>query len=264
MTIHDYRTRYSDDRLKIENSELYKQARNDANIVALANALAKKQNGKVFLIHDDIGMSLLYNYENNILLRNYMANRTTSNNDYETILNLDEEYSNLEQYRIISEKLNLDDYLLNGMTLLINCLRCNENDKKQEQNRDYDISSNKRYKKLDFLLSCGADPNKTDSSRYCLTPLSHCVQMNDFRAFCTLLEHGADYNKGSIDETTPRNLKMQNVNEGNTPLMIACWHGNEKFVKKLCGFSDISFNQQDSNGYTALIKCAVQRYNRKK
>ena len=23
-------------------------------------------------------------------------------------------------------------------------------------------------------------------------------------------------------------------------------------------------NQQDSNGYTALIKCAVQRYNRKK
>lgn len=27
---------------------------------------------------------------------------------------------------------------------------------------------------------------------------------------------------------------------------------------------DLSINQQDCNGFTALIKCAVQRYNRKK
>lgn len=46
--------------------------------------------------------------------------------------------------------------------------------------------------------------------------------------------------------------------------MIACWSGRRKYVEKLCSYSDISLNQQDSNGYTALIKCAVARYNRKK
>ena len=35
-------------------------------------------------------------------------------------------------------------------------------------------------------------------------------------------------------------------------------------LEKLCAMPEISLNQQDSNGYTALIKCAVQRYNRKK
>lgn len=110
----------------------------------------------------------------------------------------------------------------------------------------------------------GADPDKTDNSRYCLTPLAHCVQVGDFKALCILLECGADYNKGSVDEITPSNLKMQNMNEGNTPLMIACWHGRKRFVEKLCQLPGISLNQQDCNGYTALHKCAVQRYNRKK
>ena len=46
--------------------------------------------------------------------------------------------------------------------------------------------------------------------------------------------------------------------------MIACWHCKKKFVYSLCEKEGISINQQDSNGYTALMKCAVQRYNRKK
>lgn len=46
--------------------------------------------------------------------------------------------------------------------------------------------------------------------------------------------------------------------------MIACWHGRKRFVKKLCQLPDLSLNQQDSNGYTALHKCAVQRYNRRR
>ena len=35
-------------------------------------------------------------------------------------------------------------------------------------------------------------------------------------------------------------------------------------MKILCEKEGISLNQQDSNGYTALMKCAVQRYNRMK
>ena len=57
-------------------------------------------------------------------------------------------------------------------------------------------------------------------------------------------------------------MKVGNLNEGNTPLMIACWHSKKKFVFDLCSLEGISLNQQDSNGFTALIKCAKQRYER--
>ena len=82
--------------------------------------------------------------------------------------------------------------------------------------------------------------------------------------FRTLLEYGCDFNKGSRDERTYSHMKIGKLNEGNTPLMIACWQGLKRFAEQLCALPGISLNQQDSNGYTALIKCAVQRYNRKK
>ncbi len=259
MTIDDYRTRYSD-RLVVVRSENHTAGRNDDAILDVARAMDRKLNKKVYLIHDDIGMTL--KYDNGILLRDYIAKRTCYT-DYESLLSLDEEYDRLDWYRKLAGTLDLNAYLPDGMTLLIRCIRCNDPDKIEERG-GYCVPDSKRYKKLEFLLSAGADPDTTDNSRYCLTPLAHCVQAGDFKAFCILLAHGADYNKGSVDEVTPSYLKMQNANEGNTPLMIACWHGRKRFVKKLCQLPDISLNQQDSNGYTALHKCAVQRYNRKK
>ena len=78
-----------------------------------------------------------------------------------------------------------------------------------------------------------------------------------------MLEHGADYNKCSVDETQPSDKRLSEINEGNTPLMIACFLGKMKYVKKLCSYPDLSINSQDCNGYTALIKCAVSRWNRR-
>lgn len=130
-----------------------------------------------------------------------------------------------------------------GNTLLISCIRSKHSFK---------------YEKLELLIDSGkCDLNKTDNAKYFLTPLSHCIQINDFRTFCLLLEHGADYNKGSIKETESRFIKGRN--EGNTPLMIACWHGRKRFVEKLCAYHDIGLNQQDSNGYTPLMKSAIKR-----
>ena len=258
MTIDDYRTRYSD-RIIIAGSEGRRSGRNDDAMIDFARTMDKKLNKKVYLIHDDIGMTL--NYDNGILLKDYIAKRT-SYTDYESLLSLDEEYNSLDRYQTLIGALDLNAYLPDGMTLLISCIRCNDRVKVDE--RGGYISDTKRHRKLKFLLSNGANPDKTDNSRYCLTPLSHCVQTGDFKAFCILLNHGADYNKGSVDEVTPGYLKMQNANEGNTPLMIACWHGRKRFVEKLCQLPNISLNQQDSNGYTALHKCAVQRYNRRK
>lgn len=257
MTINEYRTRFHE-RLLFENSSRLRYEKNDAKIIELAEQLNKKLNKVIYLIHDDIGISLSYN--NSILLKDYIAKRS-NNINYASLLALDEEYEHLETFQKIISDLDLNMYLPDGMTLLISCIRCNDKDKLTERNGNY-ISETKQYRKLRFLVENGADLNKTDNSRYCLTPLAHCVQEGNFKLFNLLLEMGADYNKGSIDETTPSNLKMQNINEGNTPLMIACWHANKMFVEKLCSLPDISLNQQDSNGYTALIKCAVQRYNR--
>ena len=38
------------------------------------------------------------------------------------------------------------------------------------------------------------------------------------------------------------------------PLMVAAWHNKLEFVKELCADERTSLNQQDGNGYTALIK----------
>lgn len=43
--------------------------------------------------------------------------------------------------------------------------------------------------------------------------------------------------------------------------MVAAWHGRMDFIKKLCNYKDLSINQQDANGYTALIKAAIKKNN---
>jgi ankyrin repeat protein len=48
-----------------------------------------------------------------------------------------------------------------------------------------------------------------------------------------LLQYGADYNMGSMDATKDCFRRISAINEGNTPLMVACWNGRKEFVIKL-------------------------------
>ena len=54
--------------------------------------------------------------------------------------------------------------------------------------------------------------------------------------------------------------KLRQKNEGNMPLMIAAWEGRELFVQALCEDSRTSINQQDANGFTALIKACANKH----
>lgn len=209
----------SHEKLILDHSNFTSGINNDHKICEYAkNYSSNHKKITVYIIHDGIGFSL--NYENAILLRDYLGERTS-----------------------ISDRNSSNAYEHNGNTPLINCIRSKNPGK---------------YKQLVYLLEkCNADPDKTDNSKYFLTPLSHCVQVNDYKAFCILLDHGADYNKGSINESKLEYIHCRN--EGNTPLMIACWHGRKNFVEKLCSFHDIGLNQQDSNGFTPLIKCACKK-----
>jgi ankyrin repeat protein/transcriptional regulator with XRE-family HTH domain len=238
---------------------------NDQRIVELAKEIRKQSSRVVDIIHNDKDISLLSDDTvNTLYLESYMAKRSNTESNYQWILDLDLEFDHLEKYEIIAKQVNLDAFLPDGMTLLISCIHCNDPNKVEERGGRI-IPEAKIQKKLIFLLEHGANPDKPDSNQYCHTPLEHCIERYNpsFDEFCILLEHGADYNKGSVDETQSSYKRLSEINEGNTPLMIACFHGKIEYVKKLCSFPDICINSQDCNGYTALIKCAVARWNRK-
>lgn len=237
----------------------------DQRIIELAKDMRKQTSRVIEIIHIDKDIPLLADDTiNTIYLESYMARRSKAESNYQTILDLDMVFDHLERYDVAASQMNLNAYLPDGMTLLISCIRCNEPEKVEEREGRI-IPEPLIQKKMLFLLEHGADPNKTDSHQYCHTPLEHCIERFEpnFKEFCILLEHGADYNKCSVDETQPGDKRLSEINEGNTPLMIACFLGKEKWVRKLCSYPDICINSQDCNGYTPLIKCAVARWKKK-
>lgn len=237
----------------------------DQRIVELAKEIRKETSRVVEIIHIDKDYPLFVDDSvTAIYLEDYMARRSKSESNYQMILDFDKVFDHLERYDFAVKQMNLNAFLPDGMTLLISCIRCNEPEKIEERGGRI-IPEPLIQKKILFLLEHGADPNKPDSNQYCHTPLEHCIERYapDFKEFCILLEHGADYNKCSVDETQKSDKRLSEINEGNTPLMIACFLGKDKYVKKLCDMPDICINSQDCNGFTPLIKCAVARWYRR-
>ncbi|MBQ7190055.1 MAG: ankyrin repeat domain-containing protein [Kiritimatiellae bacterium] len=107
--------------------------------------------------------------------------------------------------------------------------------------RNRDISSVKLLLSLPNL-----DIDKCDDANYKLPPLCHAIQMRNKQIFSMLLLEGAD-----VDHCS------EGKNAGNTALMIAAWHGNLDFVKSLVEHGACT-NQQDSNGFTPLIKACIR------
>ena len=237
----------------------------DQRIVELAKDMRVQTSRVVEIIHIDKDIPLLAdNSISTIYLESYMAKRSNAESNYQTILDLDLEFDHLERYDVAASQMNLNAYLPDGMTLLISTIQCNLPEKVEERGGRH-IPEPLIQKKIKFLLDHGADPNLPDAHQYCHTPLEHCIERHDpdFTEFQILLDYKADYNKCSVDETQPGYKRISEINEGNTPLMIACFLGKEKWVRKLCEYPDICINSQDCNGYTPLIKCAVARWNRK-
>ena len=238
----------------------------DQRIVELAKDVRKQTSRIVDIIHVDKDYAHLVDETvNAVYLEEYMARRSKLDGNYQLVLDFDKVFDHLERYDVASQKMDFDSYLPDGMTLLISCIRCNEPEKVDERGGRI-IPEFLIQKKMVFLLEHGASRDKTDSHQYCHTPLEHCMERYnpDFKEFCILLAYGADYNKCSVDETQIRDKRVSEINEGNTPLMIACYHGKEKYVKKLCSLPGICINSQDCNGFTPLIKCAAARWERKR
>ena len=135
-------------------------------------------------------------------------------------------------------------YLQDGNTLIISAVRNNR------------VTIEQRKEKIKWLIQLGADVNKRDCSRRYFPALSHAVQMKDYEMFMfLLLECKANPNVGSRNPFDAG--KVRQKNEGNMPLMIAAWEGKKDFVIALCEDERTSINQQDANGFTALMKACM-------
>ena len=135
----------------------------------------------------------------------------------------------------------LDAYLADGNTLIISSVN------------NKTVSFKQRAAKIKWLLSRGADINKRDCGNKYIPPISHAIRNHDLEMFSFLLyECDANPNVGS---RYPYDVgKIRCKNDGNMPLMIAAWEDQVEMVKALCEDKRVSLNQQDGNGYTALIK----------
>ena len=141
----------------------------------------------------------------------------------------------------IPNREDINAYLPEGNTLIISVVRSRKK------------PMNQRKEKIRWLIGHGADVDRRDCGKYYFPPLSHAIQNRDFEMFRFLLhECRANPNVGSRNPYDAGKIRQKN--DGNMPLMIAAWDNRVEFVRELCENPRISLNQQDGNGYTALMK----------
>lgn len=232
----------------------YKGDKNESNedrkIIIVAQEVSEKYHCKVDILTEDIDYSAYLKGHDSVSalhLREYMATKQGLVN-MERLLRLNDYYADSYDDVEVPTENEINAYLPDGTTLLISCVKC------------FSKPINQRKEKIKWLINHGADVNKRESANKFLPALSYAIQMKDqYEIFEFLLDEcGADPNAGSRNPYGAG--KVRQKNEGNMPLMIAAWWGKSKYVEKLCAHEKISINQQDGNGFTALIKACANGY----
>ncbi|MDR0918365.1 MAG: ankyrin repeat domain-containing protein [Oscillospiraceae bacterium] len=137
-------------------------------------------------------------------------------------------YNAVENFDMTGVDINLTD-VETGWTPLIQAVR----------NRD--------IKMVEYICNLpNVNLDKLDNQKYCFTPLLHSAQIHRLDILKLLVEKGADPEVGSAGK-----------NAWNTPLMVSAWGGWKQGVEYLLE-QDVCVNQQDTNGYTALIKACIR------
>lgn len=227
----------------------------EQSIIEMANALSEELSNEVDIITADDAFALNIkgtikedSKYNILFLEEYAATKQELINM--RWLNAVNEYYS-DSYDDIEVKLaikmpakNEDDwnyYLANGTTLIISAVK---NDS---------VPVKQRIEKIRWLINNGADVNKRDHESKNFPAITHAIKMHNYEIFTFLLnECNANPNIGSRN---PYDIgKVRQKNDGNMPLMVAAWENQIEMVKDLCADKRVSFNQQDGNGFTALIK----------
>ena len=224
---------------------------NDCKIIAIARAASDEFHCSVDIITDDKDYSAYLKSDEAVRalhIREYMATKQSSINMIK-LSRIDEYYADSYDDIEPPTREEANAYLPNGNTLIISAIR----------NTRPTITFQQRKEKILWLIRHGADVNMRDCGRRYFPPLSHAIQADAYDLFLFLLDEcHADPNIGSRNPYDAGQVRQKN--EGNMPLMIAAWHGKIEFVKALLHDERTSINQQDANGYTALIKASRKGY----
>ena len=224
---------------------------NDEQIIAVARTAAAKYGCKVQIITDDADYSAFLKGDETVTalrLGEYMITRQKLVN-MKGLVELDNYYAYDYSDLAAPDKDEINAFLPDGNTLIISVVR------------NHSHSFEQRKAKIKWLIDNGADVDKRDCKHRYFPPLTHAIQMNDYKMFIFLLnECHADPNVGSRNPHDSGKLRQREKNEGNMPLMVAAWDGRIEFVKALCNDERTSLNQQDANGFTALIKACANGY----
>ena len=239
---------YGDRVIKMEyNGD--KSIEKDEQIIAVAKTAAEKYGREVQIITDDADYSAFLKGDETVTalhLREYMITKQKLVN-MKGLVELDNYYADDYSDIIAPDEDEINAFLADGNTLIISVVR----------NRNHSLAQRKA--KIKWLIDNGADVDKRDCKHRYFPPLTHAIQMNDYEMFTFLLnECHANPNVGSRNPHDAGKLRQKDIkrekNEGNMPLMVAAWDGKVEFVKALCSDERTSINQQDANGFTALIK----------
>ncbi len=221
----------------------------DERIISVARGAAVKYGCEVQIITDDADYTAFLKGDETVTalhLREYMITKQNLIN-MKGLVELDRYYADDYSDMTPPGEDEINAFLPDGNTLIISAVR------------DRSRSIRQRKAKIRWLIANGADVDKRDCSRRYFPPLTHAIQMNDYDMFIFLLDEcRADPNVGSRNPHDAGKLRQKDIkrekNEGNMPLMVAAWDGKAEFVRALCEDERTSINQQDANGFTALIK----------
>ena len=227
----------------------------EQSIIAMANALSEELSNEVDIITADDAFALNIkgtikddSKYNILFLEEYAATKQdlinmrwlNAVNDFYS-----DSYDDVEiKLAIKMPAKNEDDwnyYLANGTTLIISAVK------------NVSVPVKQRIEKIRWLISNGADVNKRDHESKNFPAITHAIKMHNYEIFTFLLnECNANPNIGSRN---PYDIgKVRQKNDGNMPLMVAAWENQIDMVRDLCADKRVSLNQQDANGFTALIK----------
>ena len=224
-------------------------------VIDIANAVSEEFSCRVDIVTDDVPLALkikgLINADSVfqlVFLEEYAATKQKLIN-MRTLNAINNFYS--DSYDNIGEELGIEVpeegeedwncYLADGSTLIISAVM------------KTDIPFNQRKEKIRWLIEKGADINKRDHESKNFPPLTHAIKLHDYEMF-SFLFHECKANP-NIGSRNPYDVgKIRQKNDGNMPLMVAAWENQIDIVRDLCSDKRVSLNQQDGNGFTALIK----------
>ena len=212
---------------------------NDEKIADIAIKKAKSHaNIDVYLLSDDIYFQFLTaNIKNLITLtpKEYLIKFSDDNQNFDIVKSIEffslvknNQIEKVKQFDLNGVDVNLHDPDT-GFTPLIAAVR------------------NRKREMIEFLLKQNQlDIDKFDKYKYGFAAIHHATQLKDLAIIQLLTEYNADVDLGSVGK-----------NVGNTPLMISAWSGFQEGVDFFLEHHACT-NQQDSNGYTALIKACIK------